>query len=182
VKLNLGLLPLIPSYQFPLPFPRLCVAAQFLERHEDIAQELPDPVSLSVQHVPRPCLFISRVSRIPSTDLELLTNGTDGPLAKAAVVRRPMRTKDIPGDLLVAYFNSKADAYEALLYLKNTSFTGIRLAATYKYVTAPLCPTALCSQARKIAGFFPDMTRSHLTPPLLRLPAVLKNENGFLFC
>ena len=75
----------------------------------------------------RPAIFIRNTKNSSETQIKTLLNSLG-----AIRIQINFKTKDMKSDLVVAYFNSEEQAFQALKKLKTTSLDGSKITATYK--------------------------------------------------
>lgn len=94
-----------------------------------------------------PVLFLHNVLGMPEEKLRKLCQDDNF----AERVQMTWKSKDIPGDVAVAYFKSESDAYGAIKWIKAATINDKKIRTSFQHVSEP---------AIKITGFPDSLTKS----------------------
>jgi hypothetical protein len=104
-------------------------------------------VTAEVKRMKKPVLFLHNVLGISEEKLRKLCQEDNS----AERVQMTWKSKDITGDLAVAYFNSDLEAYQAMKWIKSNKVNDKQIKTSYQTVSEP---------AVKITGFPDSLTKS----------------------
>lgn len=105
------------------------------------------PITAEVTQSKKPVLFLHNVLGIPEEKLRKLCQEDNS----AERVQMTWKSKDITGDLAVAYFKSETDAYQAMKWIKAANINDKKIRTSFQLVSEP---------AVKITGFPESLTKS----------------------